>query len=70
MGKIIWNEPKEDDRIFKTGFIISNPKVTFYKKNRFGRVRGAFAGYHEKTFNILIRIIMLTLLLLRFLKSL
>ena len=32
MVKIIWKEPKEDDPIFKTGFIISNPKVNFNKK--------------------------------------
>ena len=27
MKKIIWKEPKEDDRIFKQGFIISQPKI-------------------------------------------
>ena len=31
MVKIIWKELKEDDPIFKTGFIISNPKVNFNK---------------------------------------
>ena len=25
--KYIWKEPKEDDRIFKQGFIISHPKI-------------------------------------------
>ena len=25
--KYIWKEPKEDDRIFKQGFIISQPKI-------------------------------------------
>ena len=34
MVKIIWKEPKEDDPIFKTGFIISNPKLKFYKKRK------------------------------------
>ena len=34
MVKIIWKEPKEDDRIFKTGFIISNPKLNFNKKRK------------------------------------
>ena len=34
MVKIIWKELKEDDRIFKTGFIISNPKPNFNKKNK------------------------------------
>ena len=34
MVKIIWKEPKEDDRIFKTGFIISNPKLNVYKKRK------------------------------------
>ena len=32
--KIIWKEPKEDDRIFKTGFIISNPELNFNKKGK------------------------------------
>ena len=27
MKKIIWKEPKEDDRIFKQGFIISQPII-------------------------------------------
>jgi len=34
MVKIIWKEPKEDDPIFKTGFIISNPKLNFKKKRK------------------------------------
>ena len=34
MVKIIWKEPKEDDPIFKTGFIISSPKLKFYKKRK------------------------------------
>ncbi len=34
MAKIIWKELKEDDPIFKTGFIISNPKATFNKKKK------------------------------------
>ena len=34
MAKIIWKELKEDDPIFKTGFIISNPKVNFKNKKR------------------------------------
>ena len=34
MVKIIWKEPKEDDPIFKTGFIISNPKLNFNKKRK------------------------------------
>ena len=34
MVKIIWREPKGDDPIFKTGFIISNPKVNFNKKRK------------------------------------
>ena len=25
--KYIWKEPKEDDRIFKQGFIISQPRI-------------------------------------------
>ena len=28
----ITEEPKEDDRIFKTGFIISNPKLNFKRE--------------------------------------
>ena len=32
MVKIIWKELKEDDPIFKTGFILSNPKLNFNKK--------------------------------------
>ena len=27
MAKIIWKEPSEDDPIFKTGFVISSPKL-------------------------------------------
>ena len=34
MVKIIWKELKENDPILKTGFIISNPKVTFNKKRK------------------------------------
>ena len=34
MVKIIWKEIKEDDPIFKTGFIISNPKLNFNKKRK------------------------------------
>ena len=34
MVKIVWKEPKEDDPIFKTGFIISNPKLNFNKKRK------------------------------------
>ena len=34
MVKIIWKELKEDDPIFKTGFIISNPKLKFNKKEK------------------------------------
>ena len=34
MVKIIWKELNEDDPIFKTGFIISNPKVNFNKKKK------------------------------------
>ena len=34
MVKIILNEPKEDDPIFRTGFIISNPKLNFNKKEK------------------------------------
>ena len=34
MVKIIWKELKEDDPIFKTGFIISNPKPNFNKKRK------------------------------------
>ena len=34
MVKIIWKELKEDDPIFKTGFIISNPKLNFNKKRQ------------------------------------
>tara|TARA_B100000963_G_scaffold313647_1_gene291714 strand:- start:278 stop:385 length:108 start_codon:yes stop_codon:yes gene_type:complete len=34
MVKIIWKEPKEDDPIFKTEFIISNPKPTLKKKRK------------------------------------
>ena len=34
MVKIIWKEPKEDDPIFKTGFIISNPKINLSKKRK------------------------------------
>ena len=32
--KIIWKELKEDDPIFKTGFIVSNPKVSLKKKRK------------------------------------
>ncbi len=34
MVKFILEEPKEDDPIFKTGFIISNPKLNFNKKEK------------------------------------
>ena len=34
MVKIIWKELKEDDPIFRTGFIISNPKLNFNKKRK------------------------------------
>ena len=34
MVKIIWKEPKDDDPIFRTGFIISNPKLNFNKKRQ------------------------------------
>ena len=34
MVKIIWKELKEDNPIFKTGFIISNPKLNFNKKRK------------------------------------
>tara|TARA_B100000941_G_scaffold216715_1_gene159633 strand:- start:47 stop:163 length:117 start_codon:yes stop_codon:yes gene_type:complete len=34
MVKIIWKELKEDDPIFKTGFIISNPKLDFNIKRK------------------------------------
>ena len=37
MKKIIWKEPKEDDPIFKQGFIISQPKIqntNLMKKNQ------------------------------------
>jgi len=34
MAKIIWKELKKDDPIFKTGFIISNPKLNFDKKRK------------------------------------
>jgi hypothetical protein len=34
MAKIIWKELKEDDPIFKTGFIISNPKLNLKKKEK------------------------------------
>lgn len=34
MAKIIWKELKEDDPIFKTGFIISNPKLNLKKKRK------------------------------------
>ena len=34
MVKIIWKELKEDDQIFKTGYIISNPKVNLKKKKK------------------------------------
>ena len=34
MVKIIWKELKEDDPIFKTGFIISNPILNFNKKRK------------------------------------
>ena len=34
MAKIIWKELKEDDPIFKTGFIISNPKLNFNQKRK------------------------------------
>ncbi len=32
MVKIIWKKLKKNDRIFKTGFIISNPKLILNKK--------------------------------------
>ena len=34
MAKIIWKELKEDDPIFKTGFIISNPKLNYNAKSK------------------------------------
>ena len=34
MVKIIWKELKEDDPIFRTGFIISNSKLNFNKKRK------------------------------------
>ena len=34
MVEIVWKELKEDDPIFKTGFIISNPKLKFNKKRK------------------------------------
>ena len=34
MVKIICKELKEDDPIFKTGFIISNSKLNFNKKRK------------------------------------
>ena len=34
MAKIIWKEHKKDDPIFKTEFIISNPKLNFDKKRK------------------------------------
>ena len=34
MVKIILKELKEDDLIFKTGFIISNPKLNFKRKRK------------------------------------
>tara|TARA_B100000575_G_scaffold227019_1_gene187672 strand:+ start:51 stop:167 length:117 start_codon:yes stop_codon:yes gene_type:complete len=34
MVKIIWKELKGNDPIFKTGFIISNPKLSFNKKRK------------------------------------
>ena len=34
MVKIIWKELKEDDPIFKTGFIISNPKLNYNAKSK------------------------------------
>ena len=34
MFKIIWKKLKEDDPIFKTGFIISNPKLNFNTKRK------------------------------------
>ena len=34
MVEIVWKELKEDDPIFKTGFIISNPKLKFNKKSK------------------------------------
>ena len=34
MFKIIWKELKEDDPIFKTGFIFSSPKLNKSKKIR------------------------------------
>ena len=34
MVKIIWKELKEDDPIFKTGFIISSLKLNFNKKRK------------------------------------
>ena len=35
MVKIIWKEyAKKNDPIFKTGFIISNPKLNFNKKKK------------------------------------
>jgi len=35
MGKIIWKEPSEDDRIFKTGFVISSPNLqTGFKQSK------------------------------------
>ena len=34
MVKIVYKELKEDDPIFKTRFIISNPKLKFNKKSK------------------------------------
>ena len=36
MVKIIWKELKEDDPTFKTGFLISNPKLSLKKKRKRG----------------------------------
>ena len=34
MVKIIWREPKEDDPIFKKGFIVSTPKINPVRKEK------------------------------------
>ena len=32
MAEIIWKEPSEDDRIFKQGWVLSNPKLKVQPK--------------------------------------
>jgi len=48
MAKIIWKELSEDDRIFKTGFIISSPNIRHPVKFDRGSKKGVVAEKPDK----------------------